>query len=485
VGRLYNHRRILIASALTILSCVVVIELSTRLLDDGAIDLRHVKLAMHDEWTILSRVWRMVDEGSLHHRIHVYPGLYPYLVAGVRGLLGPEVSDATQIWIVRWLSLVSTLLALLVPLALLVRLTDSVTTAAVFTATVALHPETILWGGRVHPDALLLLFDHVSLALFALGVQRKKESFLYGATVAAALSAAIKLVGVFIMVCIFAYLIWRSRGAPRRMWRELLKHAALFGLVFVAFNPMLVLDAPWTIKGWVQQHQHARAGRQDPGGWLGHIIGPRGLGVATCLLLVTAAIRLLRKPRTHLWPYLWSFGGFALIYLTYLFGSVEATRPRYLVPAVWPLVLCSLVILRFPQQRRHQALWGVGAALLSVVFVTVDLPRRWEAVQADATTYVRQFDSDKQRVADALLELHQTHSGCVFSHHALYVPRQIQWRSSWELRRRNLERAEAFALVVNPLLRMKPDIEADLRSGAAGWRLWRNIGPYEIFTRGH
>jgi len=158
-------------------------------LNDGSKDIRHVVLAMQDEFTILISVWSMVDRGDLNHGVGVYPGLYPYTVGMVKWLSGDQASQGSLIRRTRRLSLAVMVLSLIVAFILVERISKNSWVAAAFTIPLALNPETLMWASRVHPDAFLQLFDFGALGLFALHVDTRKPGYLYGATALASLSA--------------------------------------------------------------------------------------------------------------------------------------------------------------------------------------------------------------------------------------------------------------------------------------------------------
>lgn len=444
-------------------------------ISDGSDDLRRVHAVMSDEALILENVWAMVERGDLHHGVKVYPGLYPYTVALVD--LASDAPAKTVVERTRWLSLLTTWLALLLPFVLLARLADSAWAAAVFTFFVAIHPETILWASRVHPDAYLLLFDHGALACFGLAVARNRR-YLWAATILAGLSAGTKLFGCFIMGAIGLYILWDRRKAPRALLFELAQHSLLFIGVFVATTPMLLIDPKQTIDGFVTQHKRNRLPDATILDWWTTFVSPRGLGYAgVATVFVGGAVYAARRSIRGLGVIVF----FALGYLVFIFATVRLTLPRYAAPATWPLLFVGIVALR-PSLARVRALPVAVIVALLAVFAVYDWPRQRAALAMEDKRVDQIFDADRVALAAHLESIAERHPDRkILSAPFLWVPEGVPWQFVWSLEETQVPGAYA-AVILEPYFEQDPTY-ALIRRGALPFVATATIGPYVVYER--
>ncbi|MBI4816975.1 MAG: hypothetical protein HY791_11995 [Deltaproteobacteria bacterium] len=445
-------------------------------LDDGAKNLRIVQHVMHDEALILERVWAMVERRDLYHSVGVYPGLYPYAVAAVRAAVGPDVE--TSVRATRALSLISMILAMLATYFGFAYASGSPPAAAVFCLALSLHPETALWAARVHPDALLVLFDHGSLALLGLYVVRRSKWLLAGATVLAGLSAGTKLVGAFIMVIIAGTILIEDRRDLPRAIRRVILHGLLFLAVFTMVNPLLVLSPRGTIQGFVTQNQRNRHDGAGRGAWLGVLLGARGLGWSGAFLVVVGIWRLVTAKLTiGLRP----IAAFGLFYLGYAVTTVSLAMPRYAMPGMWPLLFVGVAAL-FDPTWSVRARWMLGA-IATLVFAAKDFPMMSDEVVLDSQVVERNFTEPKVRVGELLSKLGAGRSGSVVSSYYVYVPPELPWKPIWSLRTENIA-DDAVVVVIDGALRDVADAEyQSLVSGGLGFAATATVGEFVVFLK--
>lgn len=482
--RAINPRRDAVAALLLmLLSCAFVTLRAVPIMRQGADDLRLVKLVLPDEERILSGVWQMVADGSLQHGIEVYPDLFPLILAGVRVAVGDQVDTATQVIAARSVSLVALWLAILVPGVLLFRFTGNPWLVALFSGLFAVHPEVIRWSAYVHPDTLLVLFDHAALVFLGLYARNERQRDLYAATALAALSAATKLVGFFLMLWTCGWIVWLNRRAWRDAVRLVIVQSAFFLLVFLLLNPQLFVEAAPQLEGWSQQNRsnrHAGGTRLD---WLTMLAGPRGLGLSGLVVvgwgLVSVALRRVDRG-------LVAFGGFGAFFAAYLLASVTLVVPRYAFPAAWPLLLVGLCAIA-ADWRRHRRVVAAAVAALVVIFAAYDLPARVAHIRADRATFASLMSPDLLRLADYLRALERTSPGPLYSYPTatVYVPPEVvDWRPVWSA---DYVRPEARAdgrsvVVIDPRLRQAGGaFYDDLVHGRAPFVRQKTIGPYDLY----
>ena len=462
-------------AVLVVLAFVLLCVDAVPRMHDGVEDLRHLKQAMSDEHQIMTGVLSMVDRGDLDHGVRVYPGIYPYGVAAIRLVVGADVS---QVFVaVRWASLITMMVGLLAGFLLLGRAAEAPWAAAVFTAAVAVHPETVVWASRIHPDALLISLDHAALAVFVLAVDRRSDRLLVGATVLAALSASTKLVGCFIMTVIGLYIVWNGRSAPRMAVQRLLKHSLLFGAIVLATNPQLFIDPARTVEGFVVQHQRNRRGLGGIGGWWSVLTGPNGLGWAGSSIAVIGVLGTLWRRRMDglAWMTFFAVGYGAFVVL-----GVRLNLPRYAFPAILPLLFVGLAALgRLAVQRNSQRATWLALAVLLAMGMLHDRPDQRRVIEDYATFYRRSFDGDKQAVGRALSKIER--KGRVVTSPYAYVPEPLDWKFVWTFDEIAFP-DDAAAIVIDDKLRQGGGQNLKMLE-QAGFVATATIGEYVIYER--
>jgi hypothetical protein len=468
-------KRWLAPSLLVLLGCAHLVWRAVPRLSDGSESSRHAHHAMHDESKIFDLVWEMVAKGDLNTRIHVYPGLYPYHVAAVRLAISEEPPGARTIEATRWLSLVTMLLALVASFVLFGLVAESPWAGALLAAFLGLHPEIAMWSSRVHPDAHLILFTHVSLALFALHVRTGKRALLWWTTVFAALSAGTKLVGCFVMPVLAGWLAYTHRSEPRRVAREVGLHALLFLGVLALTTPRLVTHTARTFLGFVHQQGENVAGGGALTDWAGAITGPNGLGWSGTLVALAGAAWVIRRRRLDAAAVLTIFAGF---YLAFVLATVRLILPRYAFPTLWPALFVGLWWLVPHGMRDSVRLVRLAAVLL--LYVGVDLPRQLEEHATYAAYYERSFTPDKAEMGRRIAALPGVHERPVVSSPYIYVPYGIEWRYLFD-RNAFTERLAAgvSAVVLDPTLG-GPDLEAQL--AGAGFTKSATVGELVLYA---
>lgn len=466
---------------------------ATPRISDGAESLRHVYVVMNDEELILSSVWEMVERGTLDHGIKVYPGFYPYTVAAVRLAVGSDAPVETHVRAVRWLSCAVTLLALWSAAALLFVLTGSAWLGAGFAALWSVHPETVLWAARVHPDGFLMLFNNAALLCLAISARRAEDGappgvaerrWLLAATALAGLSAGTKIVGGFVMVCIVGWLVWRLRFDRRALLRTLGAHVALFLGVLVLTNPLLLSVPRQVVEGWIIQKKRNEHGPGASGlEWLTAATGARWFGhVGTLLALLGLGSVAHKEVRRAIGLPL----AFALFFYAYLMARVSLVLPRYGAPSIWAFTLVGLVGLYVLLQRFAPRAWmkaGVAVAL-AVLFLGVDLPRVRAEIAADATSYQTFWTAERDALT-ASLETLDGEVRVVATEPNVFVPERFKMEVIWQFE--GLALGPRFqALVIGPMTRASTSAKwrEDLASGALGYRLHQRVGEFEVYRWG-
>jgi hypothetical protein len=142
---------------------------------NGSEDLRGAFRVMTDEMFIAGGTWVVVDRGNMDFA--VYSGLGLYVVAIVKLC---EARDSVQKVLdrTRWVSLIMMPVAVLAPFVLLAFLAENRWVAAIFAYVLVIHPETVLFVARIHPDAVLLFFDHAALACLELVLANDRRCLL-------------------------------------------------------------------------------------------------------------------------------------------------------------------------------------------------------------------------------------------------------------------------------------------------------------------
>ncbi len=444
---------------------------------DGSQDLRHLHHVMNDESLILEHTWRMVERGDLDHGVRVYPGLYPYVTALVRLVSGAEAPAPTVIERTRWLSFGVMIVALLVPFVLFGLLLGSWWPPAIFTFFLSIHPETILWASRVHPDAFLFLFDHAAVACLGLAYGKKGRGWLWAATIFAGLSAGTKLFGLFIMVAIVAFIVWDGRKSPKQLVQQVALHGLLFLAVFVLTTPNIVLDPERTITGFVVQH-HRNRHPISTSGWWPVLVGARGLGYAgMATIAIGVALFLFRRIRARKVDGLCFILFFGVFYLSFALFGVKLALPRYAAPALWPLFLLSLEELR----PRGRLLAGARPVALLAVFVTVDWRAQLDALRAEDTHFARALTPERLEVGRQLESIAARHTGPVLTSFDAFVPVGVPWKHVWSLDDVTLP-AEFSAIVVDGAFR-KGRTFARLQRGELPFAATATIAGVVIYER--
>jgi hypothetical protein len=390
---------------------------------DGSEDLRRVHHVMNDEALILEKTWAMVERGDLDHGIAVYPGFYPYAAAAVKVISGAGAEVSTVVERTRWLSLFTMLVTIALPFVLFAWLAQNWWASAIFTFFFAVHPETVLWASRVHPDAFLLLFDHAALGCFGLALAKDRR-FLWAATALAGLSAGTKLVGCFLMVPIAGFLVWEHRRDPPRMLRQLGLHSLLFFAVFAMTTPNVILDPEDTINGFVTQNKRNRRVDATPLNWWPTFISDRGLGWSGVIAVIVGLGYLgVSRWRARTIDGVGLVAIFGLFYLSYILIAVRLTLPRYAAPAMWPLLFVA-----FTQIRSKP----IAGALLAM-FLVVDLPKQRTALDVEDSRLQRTFTPVLISLGHHLERVSKRRPGPVLTSAEVWVPTGVPWEIIWSL----------------------------------------------------
>lgn len=323
-------------------------------LSAGAHDLGTLGLFTWDEYLIATEIHGMVVRGDWRYNIPVYPAMYPFLgkvwveVAGV----GMGVSEANTILGLRLFSLAFTLLAIVAIYWTTYKLTKRHLWALMSALVTATCPTVLYWSCRVHPESLLLLELIGAFYFLAAAALQKRKHYLWLATCCAALAAATKMVGVFVLfpICMGAYL-FNEKLVP---WTA--KAVALFTLVFAMASPPAVYGGR-TFWGGLQ--------RQMTGNWRGSgstwdwpqiyidVLGfAAGLGIAMALAVALGWLwrgstgrpwqpKYLRNQKEWGVTLLFYFIAF---FFTYLLLRVHIVVDRYLLPALPALLMLSALV---------------------------------------------------------------------------------------------------------------------------------------------
>ena len=466
-----------------VLTSVLLVAQAWPLMDDGAQELRQVHLAMNDEELILSRVWSMVDKGGVNHGVAVYPGLYPYTVAAARILIGPDAPIAIHVETVRGLSCVEMLVGMWLSALLISRLTKSLWAGVLFALFWSIHPETVLWAARVHPDALLFLFNNAALLALALHTEERQPRWLVAATVFAALSAATKLVGVFTMAIIGLSIFWEHRRNLNALIRTTGLHAGLFLAVFAVCNPRLLTHTRGTVMGWLEQSARNQTGpHSSVWSWLGLFWDVRSLGAAGVIVAVVGLAGMLRRDVRHRAGLILAFG---LVFLTYLVVEVNLVTYRYAAPSAWALALAGLCAACTLFDGRWRRLRPVALALCAGVYFAIDFAPARRAIGDDVATFELNFTEAKREVAAKLLEIAGGRNLTVVTEANMYVPPVLAWDVVWDFDGYLAANRSADLLVEGPLMRRLASAEtrSRLRAGDFGFQLAAILGDYVIYSR--
>lgn len=479
------HRAWLVPSLVSGAAIVLMLLHAVPRIEDGSTELRKVQHVMHDEALILERVWAMVDRGDLYHKIGVYPGFYPYAAGLTRVLSGTDAPTEVGVKATRWVSLAAMVLALVMPFVLLSAVAKNAWIGAAFTVPLAIHPEIVMWASRVHPDAFLILFDHLSIGFLALHVDRRgadpnsksASRCLVAATIFAGLSASTKLVGVFIMVCIAAWIAWSERARPSALVRTLASHTALFAAVFALLNPLLFVHLQGLIDGFLVQHDRNMHEGDGHEGWWATFVGPRGLGIAGTAVALLGVARVARRP----FDGVSIISAFGLFYLAFILTTVKLALPRYGFPAMWPLFFAGLAALTPSRWKRPSVAWGLAAPLVAI-YLAIDLPAQRKELAEYATFFARTFSVEKQEVARRLADMARGERRRVVSAYYTYVPPGLDWSPIWTLDELNAIRPDTIAIVVDQSLRNTggPQYAALVR-GELGFAATSTIGECVIY----
>jgi hypothetical protein len=287
-----------------------------------------------DERVFVTSVSQMLAARDLDHRFYEYPGLFPYLLAPVLGLLpaarreGPEGYLLAR-GVVAAFGLLSVVLA-----GRLGRKLAGPWGSATAALLVAVSPVEVITAHMVRPDVVLEAF--VLLALLAFARLSSKAAGDVGAGVALGAATAVKFSGALLAP---AYVAARLVTPGPKLSRLLLAGFVATAVFFLA-TPYALLHFRQFFGGMVVQwaaHYGEAAGSLSPAevaAYYGRAI-VRGLGPLGSALLVLGLVGAFRNARP--WTPLLVQAALTLA----VFSTAERRYERFLVPILGLLAVLS------------------------------------------------------------------------------------------------------------------------------------------------
>jgi hypothetical protein len=283
------------------------------------------------------------------------------------------------------------------------------------------------------------------------------------------------MVGFFYLPAIVLWCAWSHKKTPVSALIRVASHVLLFAAIFVAANPLLLVYPTGVLDGWRIQQQ-ANIGK-GPGraAWITVAISDRGLGFAGTGL---AMLGLVRTAIGRRFDGRAMALGMALTYLGWCVLMVNNVFPRFFYPALSPLLfggLSALAPTDWPWRR--SAAWA-SAALLGLVFATVDAPRFLRAIHDDTTFYQRNMTPEREEVGRRLLTLSKTSTGSAVTSFYTYVPNGVPWRPIWTTEEPFAK--DAMAIVIDSTLKSGTNYRR-LISGELGFAATATVGEFVIY----
>jgi len=133
---------------------------------------------------------------------------------------------------------------------------------------------TLSWEINYHsrwiaPDVVMMQFAVLTFLCLALGMKRRSLGWLYGAAIAAGLTAGTKYPGALVLPSLLvgaAYTFWQARLSAFHLLKHLTGLTAATGLTFVLTTPGVLVD-PFGFFAQLHEQQEVYAG-----GWYGYTV---------------------------------------------------------------------------------------------------------------------------------------------------------------------------------------------------------------------